>query len=166
MNPKGFPHHLHHFFRRNSTNFIPIWAHFVSCMVEFSCILAIPCSENSVFLEKTVDPKRHPKTSKRLPTSSKCRNALFLIIFSRRFTHVSLGSSHTHAYFGWASTWICMGPDLEIIWEVKKSKKFRFFIIAQIGSKRLPTSSTSLFSPNIHQFYPHWSPVWGMHSEF
>ena len=26
--------------------------------------------------------------------SSKCRNAVFLIIFSRRFTHVSLGSSH------------------------------------------------------------------------
>ena len=130
MIPKGFPHHPNHFFCQNWTNYTPIWAHFVACMMEFSCILAIPCSENSVFLErKKIDPKRHPKTCKRLPTSSKCRNALFLIIFSRRFTHVSLGSSHTHAYFGWASTWICMGPDLEIIFGGQKSEIFSIFLL-------------------------------------
>ena len=56
-------------------------------------------------------------------------NALFLIIFSRRFTHVSLGSSHTHAYFGWASTWICMGPDLEIIFGGQKSEKISIFLL-------------------------------------
>ena len=78
---KGFPHHLHHFFRRNSSNFTQIWARFVACMMEFICILAIPCSENGVFLEKKNDPKRHPKTCKRLLTSSKCRNANILIIF-------------------------------------------------------------------------------------
>ena len=45
MIPKGFPLHPHHFFRQNWTNYTPIWAHFVACMMEFSCILAIPCSE-------------------------------------------------------------------------------------------------------------------------
>ena len=33
------------------------------------------------FSKKRIDSKRHPKTCKRLPTSSKCRNAIFLIIF-------------------------------------------------------------------------------------
>ena len=84
---KGFPRHLHHFFRRNSTNFTSSWANFVACMMEFSCVLAIPCSQNSSFLEKKIDPKRHPKTCKRLPASSKCCDALFLIIF--------YGGSHT-----------------------------------------------------------------------
>ena len=36
----------------------------------------------------------------------------------------------------------------------KNRKNFDFFSIAQIGSKRLPTSSTSLFSPKIDQFDP------------
>ena len=111
--------------------------------------------------------QKHPKTCKRLPTSSKCRNALFLIIFSRRFTHVSLGSSHAHVYFGWASTWICMGPDLEIIWEVKKSKKNRFFHYYSTNWFEKASHIIYItFLPKIHQFYPNWSPVWGMHSEF
>ena len=28
MIPKGFPNHLHHIFRRNSTGFTPFWSHF------------------------------------------------------------------------------------------------------------------------------------------
>ena len=155
MIPKGFPHHPHHFFRQNWTNYTPIWAHFVACMMEFSCILVIPCSENSVFLEKKNWSQKHPKTCKRLPTSSNCHNALFLIIFSRRFTHVSLGSSHAHVYFGWASTLDLHGAGLRNIFGGQQIEKFSiFFIIAQIGSKRLPTSSTSLFSPKIDQFTP------------
>ena len=94
MIPKCFPHHLPHFLLRNSTNFTTIWAHFVACMMEFSCILDIPCSERSVFLVKKFDPKRHPKVCKMLPTTSKCRGAIFLIILSRWLTNVSLGSLH------------------------------------------------------------------------
>ena len=41
-------------FPPNSTNFTKIGAHFVACMMEFSCILAIPCSENGVFLKKKI----------------------------------------------------------------------------------------------------------------
>ena len=50
--PKRLPASSKPLFRQNWTNYTPIWAHFVACMMEFSCILAIPCSENSVFLEK------------------------------------------------------------------------------------------------------------------
>ena len=49
-------------------------------------LLDIPCSENSVFLKKNWS-QRHPKRCKRLPTSSKCHSAIFLIIF--------YGGSHT-----------------------------------------------------------------------
>ena len=43
---------------------------------------------------------------------------------SRNSTYISRYGSPN---FGRASTGICMGPDLEIILEVKKSKNFRFF---------------------------------------
>ena len=164
MIPKGFPHHPHHLFRQNWTNYTPIWAHFVACMMEYSCILVIPCSENSVFLEKKIDPKRHPKTCKRLPTSSKCRNANH----AQNAVHIRFTRILTYACI--FRVGLCMdlhGAGLRNnFWRSKKRKNFDIFIIAQIGSKRHPTSSTSLFSPKIDQFYPRWSPFWGLHSEF
>ena len=54
---------------------------------------------------------------------------------------------------------ICVGPDFEKILGSKDRKTFEFFFIAQIDSKRLPTSSTSLFSPKFDQFCPQWGPV-------
>jgi len=71
MIPKGFPHHLCHLFHPNSTEFTQFGPLFEAYMVEFSCVLATRCSENLDFLEKKFDPKRFPKSSKRLPTSSK-----------------------------------------------------------------------------------------------
>ena len=53
MIPKGFPHHLRHFFRLKSTEFTQFGPHFEACSGEFSCVLATPRSENSVFLENT-----------------------------------------------------------------------------------------------------------------
>ena len=53
MIPKGSPHHLRHFFRPNSTEFTQFGPHFETCGGEFSCVLATPRSENSVFLENT-----------------------------------------------------------------------------------------------------------------
>ena len=127
MIPKGFPHHPNHF----SAKIGPITPRFEPILWHVWWNLAVfwlyHAPKTAFSSRKKIDPKRHPKTCKRLPTSSKSCNALSLIIFSRRFTHVSLGYSHAHVYFGWATTWICMGPDLEIIWEVKKSKKNRFF---------------------------------------
>ena len=57
-------------------DFGPIQRH---TWLEFSCFFVIPGSENSVFLEKR-SQKASPKMQ-RFPTSSKCRKALFLIIF-------------------------------------------------------------------------------------
>ena len=82
MIPNGFPHHPHHFFCRNSTNFTPIGAHFVACMMEFSCF-GYTMLRKRRFSQEKILPKRHPKACKRLPTSSNCSNALFLIMFSR-----------------------------------------------------------------------------------
>ena len=71
MIPKGFPHHLCHLFHPNSTEFTQFGPLFEAYMVAFSCVLATPCSENLDFLEKKIDPKRLPESSKRLPTPSK-----------------------------------------------------------------------------------------------
>ena len=74
MIPKGFPHHLRHFFHPNSTDFTHFGPHFEAYMVAFSCVLATPRSENLDFLKKKIDPKRLPESSKRLPKSSKSSN--------------------------------------------------------------------------------------------
>ena len=68
MITKGFPQRVHHFFRRNSTDITKLGAHIEACMVDFSCILAIPCTQNTEILEKILNARNDPK---RLTTSSK-----------------------------------------------------------------------------------------------
>ena len=163
MIPKGFPHHPHHFFRQIgpiTPRFEPILWHAWWNLAVFWLYHAQKTAFSS---RKKIDPKRHPKTYKRLPTSSKCRNALFLIIFSRRFTHVSLGSSHAHAYFVWASTWICMGPDLKITLEVKQAEIFRVLLLLyELVRKGFPHHPHHFFrrkSINLTPLEPNLRPV-------
>ena len=80
MIPKSFPHHIHHFSCRNSTNYTPILSPFRGLRdwnLAFFCYTRL---RKQRFSRKKRSQKASPKMQ-RFPTSSKCRKALFLIIF-------------------------------------------------------------------------------------
>ena len=80
MIPKSFPHPIHHFSCRNSTNYTPILSPFRG-MHDWNLAVFLLCqARKTAFLSKKRSQKASPKMQ-RFPTSSKCRKAPFLIIF-------------------------------------------------------------------------------------
>ena len=81
--PKRLPALSTPLFRQNSTKFTPGLALFVVYVIQFSCML-----KKTAFFSKKMIPKGIPKQCKKLPTSSKCSNAIFQIIFYGHFTRI------------------------------------------------------------------------------
>ena len=168
MIPKGFPHHPHHFFRQNWTNYTPIWAHFVACMMEFSCILVIPCSENSVFLERknwSQKASQNMQKASHIIKLPQCPfpNHIFTAVHTR-FTRILACA----CIFRLGLYVDLHGAGLRNNLGGQKIEKKSFFslLFHKLVRKGFPHHLHHFFLPKIHQFYPNWSPVWGMHSEF
>ena len=154
MIPKGFPHHPNHF----SAKIGPITPRFEPILWHAWWNLAVFWLYHA---QKTVFSSRKkliPKASQNMQKAShiikvpQCPfpNHIFTAVHTR-FTRILACA----CIFRLGLYMDLHGAGLRNnFWRSKKRKIFDIFVLAQIGSKRHPTSSTSLFSPKIDHFYP------------